>query len=85
MMGNGWGAYVCFGQAFGIYNETQIDVHGTGAQRSDPKSGDPMDYLYGHGPQNDEVRIYNYVRLVRDADNKQVQAAASSNVWQMYQ
>ena len=37
-----------------------------GAQRSDPKTGDPDDYPYGHGPQGDVIRIYNFVRLVRD-------------------
>ncbi len=45
-----------------------IDVHGAGAQRSDPKSGDPSVYADGHGPQGDAVRIYNYVRLVRNID-----------------
>ncbi len=43
-----------------------IDVHGAGSQRSDPKSGDPSIYSNGHGPQGDVIRIYNYVRLVRD-------------------
>ena len=43
-------------------------MHGAGAQRSNPKTGDPADYPYGHGPQGDVIRIYNYVRLVRDAD-----------------
>ncbi|MFR9503466.1 MAG: DUF1566 domain-containing protein [Rikenellaceae bacterium] len=43
-----------------------IDVHGAGSQRSDPKSGDPTIYANGHGPQGDVIRIYNYVRLVRD-------------------
>ncbi len=43
-----------------------IDVHGAGSQRSDPKSGDGTAYANGHGPQGDAVRIYNYVRLVRD-------------------
>ena len=43
-----------------------VDVHGAGAQRSDPKAGDPSEYSEGHGPQGDAVRIYNYVRLVRD-------------------
>ncbi len=45
-----------------------IDVHGAGAQRSDPKAGDPEEFSNGHGPQGDAVRIYNYVRLVRDAN-----------------
>jgi hypothetical protein len=43
-----------------------LDVHGAGSQRSDPKTGDPDDYPYGHGPQGDVIRIYNFVRLVRD-------------------
>ncbi|MFI3277634.1 MAG: DUF1566 domain-containing protein [Rikenellaceae bacterium] len=43
-----------------------VDVHGAGSQRSDPKSGDPSRYANGHGPQGDVIRIYNYVRLVRD-------------------
>ena len=44
------------------------DVHGAGAQRSDPKAGDPNDYPTGHGPQGDAIRIYNYVRPVCDKD-----------------
>jgi hypothetical protein len=68
-----WGAYVAFGRAMGYMemppNSGQyqyIDVHGAGAQRGDPKSGDPNDpqWQYGHGPQGDEVRIYNYARCV---------------------
>lgn len=43
-----------------------IDVHGAGAQRSDPKTGDPAKFSEGHGPQGDAIRIYNYVRLVRN-------------------
>lgn len=67
-------AYVCFGEGLGFMeappgsgNYTLMDVHGAGAQRSDPKVGDPDDYPFGHGPQGDVIRIYNYVRLVRDA------------------
>jgi hypothetical protein len=48
-------------------NSTWVDVHGASCQRSDPKDGDPADYPFGRGPQGDEVRIYNYVRCVRDA------------------
>ena len=45
-----------------------IDVHGAGAQRSDPKTGDAESYpVYGHGPQGDVQRVYNYVRCVRTA------------------
>ena len=42
------------------------DVHGAGAQRSDPKAGDASDYPSGNGPQGDAIRILNYVRLVRN-------------------
>ncbi|KAA3655506.1 MAG: DUF1566 domain-containing protein [Chloroflexi bacterium] len=59
-------AYITFGRAMGYMNGTWMDVHGAGAQRSDPKSGDPNDYPTGHGPQGDAIRIYNYVRCVRD-------------------
>jgi hypothetical protein len=59
--------YVAFGRATCYMNGAWIDVHGTGAQRSDPKSGNPADYPTGRGPQNDGIRIYNYVRLVCDS------------------
>jgi len=77
-------AYVTFGRALGymkLNGSTTyqlLDVHGAGAQRSDPKAGSVTDYLlgtdasgnpvYGRGPQGDVVRINNFVRLVRDAD-----------------
>jgi hypothetical protein len=52
------------------YNRTTgkftMDAHGAGAQRSDPRAGDPADYPRGLGPQRDQIRIYNYVRCVRD-------------------
>jgi hypothetical protein len=57
--------YVAFGRAMGYWNGTWTDVHGAGAQRTDPKTGDPADWPTGHGPQGDAVRITNYVRLVR--------------------
>ena len=63
-----YGAYVSIGRAMGYMNGTWVDVHGAGARRSDPKAGDPADYPTGHGPQGDAIRIYNYVRLVRDAN-----------------
>ena len=75
MQNGAWGAYVCFGEALGWmaapfppFDVTLLDVHGAGAQRSDPKSGDAADYPEGHGPQGDVVRIENYVRLVRDIE-----------------
>ncbi|MGD2249366.1 MAG: DUF1566 domain-containing protein [Candidatus Methanofastidiosia archaeon] len=63
--------YIAFGEALGYMrtltgNYELMDVHGAGAQRSDPKSGDPDDWPHGNGPQGDVVRIYNYVRCVRD-------------------
>jgi len=62
----GYAAYVCFGRAMGYMNGRWMDVHGAGAQRSDPKMGDPAEWPTGHGPQGDAIRIYNFVRLVRD-------------------
>jgi len=64
-------AYIAFGRSLGWMQDRRtgrrqlLDVHGTGSQRSDPKSGDPSDYPYGRGPQGDVIRIYNYVRCVR--------------------
>ncbi|MEP3351651.1 MAG: DUF1566 domain-containing protein [Marinomonas sp.] len=65
-----YGSYVAFGRSMG-YSERYgkwVDVHGAGSQRSDPKAWDGQDYSAGHGPQADAVRVYNYVRLVRDAE-----------------
>jgi len=59
-------AYISFGRTMGYMGGQWMDVHGAGAQRSDPKVGDPADYPEGRGPQGDAIRIYNYVRLVRD-------------------
>ena len=67
------GVYVCFGRAMGYDNGAWVDAHGAGAERSDPKSGSLTNYTYvpyGYysplAPQGDAIRIYNYVRLVRD-------------------
>lgn len=60
----GFAAYVSFDRAMGYMGSWQ-DVHGTGAQRSDPKLGSPEDFPTGHGPQGDAIRIINYVRCVR--------------------
>ncbi|MCP4291373.1 MAG: DUF1566 domain-containing protein [bacterium] len=67
-------AYICFGEALGWmrspfppFNYSLMDVHGAGSQRSDPKIGDPSDWPYGRGPQGDVIRIYNFVRCVRNA------------------
>jgi hypothetical protein len=66
--------YIAFGRALGYmtspWDQTLaawLDVHGAGAQRSDPKEGNPADFPHGRGPQGDAIRIYNFVRLVRAA------------------
>jgi len=61
------GVYLNFGRSMGYMNNNWVDVHGAGAQRSDPKSGDPANFPTGRGPQGDAIRIYNHVRLVRNA------------------
>lgn len=63
----GSAVYVAFGEALGYFPDASgnyqfIDVHGAGAQRSDPKVGTPS---YGNGPQGDVRRVYNHVRPVR--------------------
>lgn len=79
----GAGVYVSFGRALGWQKApgsscySLNDVHGAGAQRSDPKSGSAASYAlgtactggtaYGNGPQGDVIRVNNYVRLVRTA------------------
>lgn len=72
--------YLAFGRAGGwqqkrgsnCYNLN--DVHGAGAQRSDPKTSKGLITIgtscsggdaFGHGPQGDSLRASNYVRLVR--------------------
>ena len=88
--GGGDADYVAFGRALGwpTTNPKWVDVHGAGAQRSDPKTGPP--YLgagftthtvttngttytgYSHGPQGDAIRGLNYVRLVRAGNSSSV-------------
>ena len=53
--------YICFGRCTSVHG---VDVHGAGAERSDPKSGNPKQYT-SQGGQEDEIRIDNYVRCVR--------------------
>jgi len=69
---NFWAAYFSFGEAWGWMEQppgsghfTLLNVHGAGAQRSDPKAGDPNNWPHGNGPQGDVIRIYSYVRGVR--------------------
>ncbi|MDK2981740.1 MAG: hypothetical protein PWQ55_2087 [Chloroflexota bacterium] len=63
--GGGFAAYISFGRAIGMMNDTWMDVHGAGAQRSDPKTGDEADFPYSFGPQGDARRLLNEVRCVR--------------------
>ncbi|MCX5685027.1 MAG: hypothetical protein NT049_15285, partial [Planctomycetota bacterium] len=60
-------------QASGGGEYQLLDVHGAGAQRSDPKKGDPAAFPHGRGPQGDVIRIYNFVRLVRGSEKKDTQ------------
>ncbi len=64
--------YVAFGEAQGWMKDRRthrvqlLDVHGAGAQRSDPKAGNPNSFPRGRGPQGDVILIENYVRCVRN-------------------
>jgi hypothetical protein len=63
-------AYISFGKAFSKKNSTAstfYDWHGAGAQRSDPKSGIPADYIMASENASDLVMTKNYSLLVRDA------------------
>ncbi|MCX6909261.1 MAG: DUF1566 domain-containing protein [Verrucomicrobia bacterium] len=66
--GPGFGGPPENSRSAGSGNYQLLDVHGAGAQRSDPKAGDPAAFPYGRGPQGDVVRIYNFVRLVCNVD-----------------
>jgi hypothetical protein len=57
--------YIAFGAALGYMHGQLMDVHGAGAQRSDPKIGNPEEYPQYRGPQGDLRNVYNYVRCVR--------------------
>ena len=57
--------YIAFGNAQGVMHGRLMDVHGAGAQRSDPKSGNPADYPEYFGPQGDLRNVFNFVRCVR--------------------
>ena len=60
--------------AFDEGNYQLTDIHGAGAQRSDPKVGDPQQFPHGRGPQGDVIRIKNFIRLVRDSVNRPIGA-----------
>jgi hypothetical protein len=73
-MGRGDSAvYISFGRSQGWMRDPRggmslLDVHGAGAQRSDPKAGDPSRFPQGRGPQRDVIGIYNLVRPVRGGE-----------------
>lgn len=60
--------YIAFGEAQGEMNKKLMDVHGAGAQRSDPKSTAGENFPQFRGPQGDVVYVNNYVRAVRYVD-----------------
>ncbi|MGF1732578.1 DUF1566 domain-containing protein [Photobacterium kasasachensis] len=76
--GKGNGVYIAFGRSMGYMHGRWLDVHGAGAQRSDPKTGDANQYPQGKGPQGDAIRIDNYVRCVTSDDTKFVQQPNST-------
>ncbi len=66
--------YIAFGEAQGRFNtatqatgasEPLLDVHGAGAQRSDPKITNGATFPDYQGPQGDVRYVYNYARCVR--------------------
>ena len=69
---NSSAVYICFGEALGFMRSRRsrearlVDVHGAGAQRSDPKRADVSRFPQGRGPQGDVVRSAHHVRLVRE-------------------
>lgn len=65
--------YIAFGRALGYMNNQYLDVHGAGAQRSDPKSRDPDKLIPVDAPQGDIRRVYNYARCVRGGEASTVQ------------
>ncbi|MEM0965516.1 MAG: DUF1566 domain-containing protein [Verrucomicrobiota bacterium] len=70
----GQAVYVSFGRAIGEMRGRVLDVHGAGAQRSDPKTGEPR---LGHGPQGDAQRVENFVRLVRGGEVTELPSSSS--------
>lgn len=68
-------AYVSFGRAIGKMRGEVMDVHGAGAQRSDPKNG----YSTFRGPQGDAVRVKNYVLCVRGGDVEAINTSAQND------
>ncbi len=82
--------YVAFGRATGYMEDpgtgeyVLMNVHGAGAQRSDPKSGDPAYWPNGNGPQGDVIRIYNYARCVRGGNQIRNLESVNGESWLEY-
>jgi hypothetical protein len=64
--------YLAFGRALGYIDGNWADVHGAGAQRSDPKTGNPINFPEGRGPQGDAIRILNFARCVRGGVSSEI-------------
>lgn len=61
--------YISFAQAWSKKSSDAteyFDWHGAGAQRSDPKFGDPANFEQASKMASDYISIDNWVRLVRD-------------------
>jgi len=84
--------YVCFGRAMGYFPGLGwTDIHGAGCQRSDPKPRSFSGYTHnGNGyynpsaPQGDAVRIYNYVRLVRNGSSTGINENKDNHLFNVY-
>ncbi|GEM_PF-1685439 len=63
-----YAAYLSLGTAWGYWNNAWTDVHGAGAQRSDPKYDDGS-YPEYFGPQGDLLTIDNYALIARQVDD----------------
>lgn len=74
--GPDFAVYIAFGEALGCMNGVVTDVHGAGAQRSDPKTASGTALGCGTGPQGDVIRVYNHARCVRTASGSTTTAAA---------
>jgi hypothetical protein len=85
-------AYVCFGRGMGYFSGLGwTDIHGAGCQRSDPKPRSFSGYTHnGNGyynanaPQGDAVRIYNYVRLVRNGSSTGINENKDNHLFNVY-
>jgi len=77
--------YIAFGKAQGKMNNVLMDVHGAGAQRSDPKTGNQANYPSYFGPQGDVRYVFNYTRCVRDiSSTTSINNPKTGNEFQIY-